>query len=257
MRRYGRKVWPSCGRRSPERADADRWAVARRDAHGRSPGRRALGSGAALIAGLLAVSAALSAPSHACDRPPGQDVYKIDHEQFGEIGRHVITFSCQDEDLLVETEISGEVTVLSLPVYKLAGTYREVWRGDRLINFESKLDDNGERFEVSARAEGDHMLIDRRRGRIEAPASIVSDHPWNIAMLDRTLLFDTRRGKLRHVQVEPAGKEALMIGGREVVADKYRMSGDLERMHWYGEDGSWLQSQLEYGGSKVLVTRDE
>ncbi len=167
----------------------------------------------------------------------------------------MITFSCQGDDLVVETEISGEVTVLSLPIYKLAGSYREVWRGDRLISFDSKVDDNGEKFEVSARAEGDHMLIDRRRGLIEAPASIVSDHPWNFAVLDRTLLFDARRGKLRHVQVEPAGKEALMIGGREVAARKYQMSGDLDRVLWYGEDGSWLQSQLEYGGSKVLLTR--
>jgi hypothetical protein len=35
------------------------------------------------------------------------------------------------------------------------------------------------------------------------------------------------------------------------------MSGDLERVLWYGEDGAWLQSQLEYGGSKVFVTRQE
>jgi hypothetical protein len=241
MRRVGRRG-PSFGRRRPGRCEV---------------GRLSFGSGAALAGWLLALSAATGTPSHACDQPPGQDIYRVDHERFGEIGRHVITFSCQGDDLVVETEISGEVTLLSLPVYKLAGSYREVWRGDRLISFDSKLDDNGETFEVSARAEGDHMLIDRRRGLIEAPASIVSDHPWNFAVLDRTLLFDARRGKLRHVQVEPAGKEALMIGGREVPAQKFQVSGDLERVLWYGEDGSWLQSQLEYGGSKVLLTRQE
>jgi Family of unknown function (DUF6134) len=223
----------------------------------RSLGRWAFRSGAAPALCLLALSAALSAPSHACDHPPGQEVYKVDHETFGEIGRHVITFACQGDDLLVETKISGKVTMLSLPVYTLDGSYREVWRGDRLISFESRVNDNGEQFEVSARAEGDKMVIDRRRGVIEAPATIVSDHPWNFAVLDRPLLFDARRGKLRHVQVEPAGEETLLIGGREVPARKYRMTGDLERMLWYGEDGSWLQSQLEYGGSKVLVTRQK
>jgi Domain of unknown function (DUF6134) len=223
----------------------------------RSLGRWAFGSGAAPALWLFALSAALSAPSHACTHPPGQEVYKVDHETFGEIGRHVITFACQGDDLLVETKISGKVTMLSLPVYTLDGSYREVWRGDRLISFESRVNDNGQQFEVSARAEGDKMVIDRRRGVIEAPATIVSDHPWNFAVLDRPLLFDARRGKLRHVQVEPAGEETLLIGGREVPARKYRMTGDLERMLWYGEDGSWLQSQLEYGGSKVLVTRQK
>jgi hypothetical protein len=236
-----RRAGSGFGRRSAERGGIGRLSF--------------LGSGAALIGCLLVLSVASGAPSHACDQPPGQDVYKVEHERFGEIGRHVVTFSCQGDDLVVETEISGEVTLLSLPIYKLAGKYREVWRGDRLISFDSEVDDNGEKFEVVARAEGDHMLIDRRRGLIEAPASIVSDHPWNFAVLDRTLLFDARRGKLRHVQVEPAGKEALMIGGREVAARKYQMSGDLDRVLWYGEDGSWLQSQLEYGGSKVLLTR--
>jgi Family of unknown function (DUF6134) len=223
----------------------------------RSLGHWGVRSGAALTLCLLAASAALSAPSHACERPPGQQVYKVDHEAYGEIGRHVITFSCQGEDLLVETRISGKVTMLSLPIYTLDGSYREVWRGDRLISFDSKVNDNGEQFEVSARAEGDQMVIDRRRGVIEAPATIVSDHPWNFAVLDRPLLFDARRGKLRHVQVEPAGEETLLIGGREVPAKKYQMTGDLERMLWYGEDGSWLQSQLEYGGSKVFVTRQK
>ena len=241
MRKDRRQFGPDFAAPTVDRGGRRGWAVAK---------------GLALIAGLLAASAA-SVPSRACDQPPGQDVYKIDHEQFGEIGRHVITFSCQGDDLVVETEISGEVTLLSLPIYKIAGTYREVWRGDRLISFDSRLNDNGEKFEVKARAKGDHMLIDRRRGLIEAPATIVPDHHWNFAVLDRTLLFDARRGKLRHVQVEPAGKEALLIGGREVEADKYRMSGDLERVLWYGEDGSLLQSQLEYGGAKVLVTRQE
>ena len=230
--------------------------------HWRNAGRRGsarwgFGSGVVAMGFLLAIAAASGAPSHACDRPPGQDIYKVDHETFGEIGRHVITFSCQGEDLVVETKIFGEVTMLSLPVYSLAGNYREVWRGDRLMSFDSKVNDNGEEFEVSARAEGDHMLIDRRRGLIEAPASIVSDHPWNFAVLDRTLLFDARRGKLRHVQVEPAGKETLTIGGRKVEANKYQMKGDLERVLWYGENGAWLQSQLEYGGSKVFVRRAE
>jgi Family of unknown function (DUF6134) len=223
----------------------------------RSLACRGFGSGAALTLGLLALSAAISAPSHACDHPARQEVYKVDHERFGEIGRHVITFSCQGDDLLVETKISGEATLLSLPVYTLDADYREVWRGDRLISFESKINDNGERFEVSARAEGDRMVIDRRRGIIEAPVTIVSDHPWNFAVLDRPLLFDARRGKLRQVQVEPAGEGGLLIGGREVAAKKYQMTGDLERMLWYGEDGTWLQAQLEYGGSKVLVTRQQ
>lgn len=219
--------------------------------------RRRLACRAALLAAAVVFGALIGAPAQACDHPPGRDVYTLDHEVFGEIGHHVVTFSCQGDDLLVETEIEGKATLLEMPVYRLDAHYREVWRGDRLISFDSKIDDNGETFEVSARAEGDHTVIERRRGKVEAPATIVSDHPWNHDVIERPLVFDSRRGKLRHVQVEPAGKETLEVGGQKLAAQKYVVSGDLERVLWYGEDGKWLQAQLPYAGGKVLVTLEQ
>jgi hypothetical protein len=219
--------------------------------------RRRTGSrlGAALFAGLVWLLTGV--PVQACDHPPRQDVYKLDHEVFGEIGRHVVTFSCRGDDLVVETEIEGKATLFDMPVYTLDASYREVWRGDRLISFDSKINDNGEEFAVRARAEGDRTVIERRRGTVEAPATIVSDHPWNHHVIDRTLVFDSRRGKLRQVQVEPAGKETLEIAGRKVAAQRYVISGDLERVVWYADDGTWLQAELAYGGGDVLVTLDQ
>ena len=146
--------------------------------------------------------------SHACTHPPERVEYAIHHDTYGDVGRHVITFSCQNDDLVVDTKIEGEVRLLAIPLFKRAGTYHEVWRGDRLIAFDSRIVDNDEVYEVSARAAGDHTIIDGRRGRIEAPADIVSNHPWNYAVLERTLLFDTQRGRLQRVQVRPAGTES-------------------------------------------------
>jgi hypothetical protein len=51
-----------------------------------------------------------------------------------------MTFSCDGEDLIVETEIAGAVKVLTVPLFKRDGVYREVWRGDRLIAFDSRID---------------------------------------------------------------------------------------------------------------------
>jgi Family of unknown function (DUF6134) len=98
-------------------------------------------------------------------------------------------------------------------------------------------------------------VIDGRRGRILAPATIVSNHPWNHEVVGRTLLFDTQRGRLQQVRVAPAGVEAITVAGREVAARKYRMSGDLERELWYDEAGNWLQSRLEHDGARITLTR--
>jgi hypothetical protein len=132
--------------------------------------------------------------------------------------------------------------VLAIPIFKREATYRELWREGRLIAFDSRFDDNGEVYEVSARAEGEHTVIDGRRGRVEAPATVVSNHPWNYDVLERTLLFDTQRGRLQQVQVSPAGAETITVAGREVAARKYLVTGDLERELWYDDAGNWLQS---------------
>jgi hypothetical protein len=206
----------------------------------------------------LLVSAALvvpTGPALACTQAPERAEYVIHHETYGEVGRHVITFACDGEDLIVETLIEGEVKVLMVPLFKRDGTYREVWRGDRLIAFDSRIVDNGEVYEVVARAEGDHTMIDGRRGRIEAPPTIVSNHPWNHEVVERTLLFDTQRGRLQTVQVTPAGADTITVAGRALEAQKYRISGDLERELWYDHAGNWLQSRLEHDGAKITLTR--
>ena len=206
----------------------------------------------------LLLAAALLLPGAAvlaCPDPPERAEYAIHHETYGEVGQHVITFSCDGDDLVVETTIEGEVKVLMVPLFTRDGRYREVWRGDRLIAFDSRIVDNGEVYEVTARAEGDHTVINGRRGRIEAPPTIVSNHPWNHEVIERTLLFDTQRGRLQKVQVTPAGPDTITAGGRVVAAQKYRITGDLERELWYDKAGNWLQSRLEHDGAKITLTR--
>jgi hypothetical protein len=156
---------------------------------------------------------------------------------------------------VVETRIEGEVKVLMVPLFTRDGRYREVWRGDRLIAFDSHIVDNGEVYDVRARANGDRTVIDGRRGRIEAPPTIVSNHPWNHEVIERTLLFDTQRGRLQEVEVTSGGTETITVAGGKVEAQKYRITGDLERELWYDDAGNWLQSRLEHDGAQITLTR--
>jgi len=208
-----------------------------------------------LLPSLALALGAAAGPAAACPEVPPAAEYAIHHETHGEVGRHVITFACENGRLIVETAIEGEVRLLTIPILRREARYREVWLGDRLVAFESRVVDNGETYEVTARAAGELTIINGRRGRIEAPASVVSNHPWNYAVLDRPLLFDTQRGRLQQVQVTPAGAETITVGGRAIRALKYLVTGDLERELWYGEDGSWLQSRLAYQGAAITLTR--
>jgi Domain of unknown function (DUF6134) len=55
--------------------------------------------------------------------------------------------------------------------------------------------------------------------------------------------------------VTPAGEDRVTLGGRAVSAQKYRVTGDLERELWYDRDGNWLQSRLPCRGKAITLTR--
>ena len=208
----------------------------------------------ALLAALLLIPLG-PPPAAGCSHPPGRAEYVIRHESFGDIGRHVITFACEGAQTIVEAQVTIEIDILKIPVFRRNAHYREVWQDDRLIAFDSQFDENGELYEVHAHADGDLMIIEGEDGRIEAPASVISNHPWNGAVVLRPLLFDTRTGRLQRVRVTPVGEDAIETGGHQVSARRYHVTGDLERELWYDSDGAWLQSRLTYRGKAITITR--
>jgi Family of unknown function (DUF6134) len=147
------------------------------------------------------------------------------------------------------------VTMPLFTLYHQEAHYREVWEGDRLVRFESHTDDNGKILAVSARAEGEHILIDGPNGHSEAPLLAVPDHPWNHDVLGRTLLFDPVDGTFRRVEVTDAGEAPLEVGGRQIITRKYLVSGDLEVELWYDENGGWVKWRMQDGRGAVTMTR--
>jgi hypothetical protein len=197
-----------------------------------------------------------SAPSFACGPPPVERaVYRVDHETFGNIGRQVLTFSCSGDQLVVDTTVDVAVRMLLFTVYRQEAHYREVWEGDRLVRFESHTDDNGRVLAVSARAVGERIVIDGPNGHSEAPLMAVPDHPWNHDVVGRTLLFDPVDGTFRRVEVTDAGEVPVEVGGRQIMARKYLVSGDLEVELWYDENGGWVKWRMHDGRGAVTMTR--
>jgi hypothetical protein len=216
--------------------------------------RRWLRVAAGTIA-LIAIGVGSAGRAWACVEPESF-VLRIEHAQFGDIGQHAVDFSCEEDGaLVVDTTAEIEVKILFATAYHREARWREVWRDDQLLEFEGTTIDDGEPFRVTARLEGDRMIIEGRSGRIDAPPEIVPDHPWNEALIDRSLLFDVRDGALLEVKADATDKEPVVAGGREVEAQKFVVSGDVERDLWYAKDGRWLQWRLERAGGTITLTR--
>ncbi len=215
--------------------------------------RPALRSFALALAPALALLA--SGAALACEPPASPAAYVINHETYGDIGTHVLTFRCHGDQLIVETSVDVKVKILFVTAYERQARYREVWEGDRLIAYDARTDDDGEVYDTRARIDGGELVVDGVEGSARVPLDAVSSHPWNVAAVDRPVIFGQRDGKVRRVSVQQAPPERIRIGSDRIEARKYVVSGDLERELYYAPDGTWLQWRLERDGKTVTITR--
>lgn len=203
---------------------------------------------------LLAVLLMLSIDAGA--EAPASYRYRIHHQIFGDIGEHRMTVRRQDDLIVVEHTAELAVEILGFTAFQRKTRFREVWRGDRLIEFDGLVEDNGEPFPVTARAEGDRLVIDGNAGRIEAPAGTAPSEPSLEFAIQRAWFFDSKTGELLHATVTPARREPLKVGQDVVEATRYEITGDLEQHVWFDGSGAWVQWRLWRQGAAITLVRE-
>jgi hypothetical protein len=202
------------------------------------------------------VLATATAPAVARGVEPGAYDYFIHHSIHGRIGEHRMRVEEDGEALVIEHSSEISLGLLFTVIYRREARSREVWQDERLVSFESVIDDNGTILEVRARAEGDRLVIEGSNGRVgEAPADVATTQPSFEGAIERKRFLKVATGELVEVSVEPTGPDKVTVGGREVAATHYRLSGELGREIWFDDAGLWLKWQLERGGGTVTLMR--
>lgn len=208
-----------------------------------------------LVVCLLLVLA--SGGALAAEAASGSHHYRIRHAVFGEIGEHEVTVRRDGPRVVVEQRAHLVVRLLGIVAHERVSRYREVWQGARLIAFEGLTVDNGERFEVTAHAADDHLVIEGAAGRIVAPAATAPSAPSLELAAARSAFFDIKTGALLAATVRPAGPEWLKLADdRPLEATRYETTGELEQTVWYDASGLFAQWRLWRQGAAITLTRD-
>ena len=181
--------------------------------------------------------------------------YRIDHSKYDTIGSHVVTFSQNGEDLVVDVAIDIKVKILFFTGHSVTSKRRETWRDGRLVAYQAHTDENSELFDVTARSEGGRLVIEGPEGRAEADGAVFPTHPWNPEIVEATVMMDTKTGKLLKVSVAPAGAETIEVAGRAVETTKYKVTGDIERELWFDTAGNWIRLRFLNDGETLTFTR--
>lgn len=203
----------------------------------------------------LALAVVVAAPATARSVEPGVYDYFIHHSIHGRIGEHRMTVATDGDALVIEHDQEIALGLLFTVIYRREARSREVWQDDRLVSFESMVDDNGRIYEVRARAEGDRLVVEGSNGVSEAPGEIATTQPSFQSAIERERFLTVATGEIVEVQVEPTGSDSIMLNGQDVTATRYRLSGELGREIWFDDAGLWVKWQLERGGGTVTLMR--
>jgi hypothetical protein len=204
---------------------------------------------------LLALLLLLGADAHALDAPASYR-YRIHHQIFGDIGEHRMTVAHTGDAIVVEHTAELAVALFGFTAFHRRTRFREVWRDDRLIEFDGLVVDNDRPFPVTARAAGNHLVVEGGAGRIEAPLGTAPSEPSLEFAIQRDWFFDSRSGELLRATVAPAGREAIKVGAEVVDATKYEITGDLEQEVWFDASGTWVQWRLRRQGAAITLVRE-
>ena len=192
--------------------------------------RRVLVSGAASTS--LPAGAALPTPAG------GRIGFEVVRKG-SKLGTHVLRFG-QDRDRLT-------VTVAVSLVYKLAGItlYRythnavEVWSGGQVVALDSQTDDNGDRYQVSARREAAGLVVQGSAvARYVAPADALPATHWNRRELEVPWI-NTQDGRLVRLAVAKQGIASIPTATGKIRAERFSLTGEV-RMDLFYDDQSWV-----------------
>ena len=181
------------------------------------------------------------------------------------IGSHEITFTENDDVLLVETNIEIEVKVLFISAYTFAHQSTETWiNGDfTKIVAHSDFEDEREYF-IKGQDNNDSFLASGMDGKVGLDKNILPSNFWNIDILKQKEIFDTQKGVVRKIDVEALGYEEIKVNKENIKCNKFIFNASSnpkdkgpfpEYTLWYDENDELMKFQFtDEGRGKKTIT---
>ena len=171
------------------------------------------------------------------------------------VGRHVTTFTQRDGHLAVKSELEIALRVLFITIYRYHYVSEDLWCGGRLAAIDSRVDDNGERFALAGRLDGERFVVTAAGAHESMAAGILATNHWNPDVLGRHEVLNTLTGRLNRVTLTPCGGESLPVGNGTRAASCFDYTGDLQARVWYDAAGRWTGLQFAgRDGSPIRYT---
>lgn len=210
------------------------------------------------IATLACVAAATSV--HAGDdvARPSSRLYAFTAFLDGKpIGEHRFTVAADGARRHVTSEADFAVKILGFTAFRYHHHAEERWVGECLAGLVSSTDDDGKPASVRLDRAGDANEIVTATGRKSEPGCLMTYAYWNPALREQKRLLNPQTGQVDAVKVERLRAGAVAVGGKDVAATAWRISGGESPIDvWISDQGDWVGLDSKVGkGSHVLTYR--
>jgi hypothetical protein len=205
-------------------------------------------------AGALVVLAAILAPVLAGEPETRDFAVNIDGKPCGQ--SHTTVQTKDDGSIVITT--SADVSINRLLVhyaYNYNGT--ETLKDGKLVKLESKTNDNGKRWTVSAAADKDGLKL-----TVNGLERSIRGDVWGTTyarcpskdMCDKAVpLLDVDSGKELAAKLESVGSEEIFVSGQKAACAHFRLRGDVSVDLWYDGEKRLVRQELMEQGHRILT----
>ncbi|MCS7045504.1 MAG: DUF6134 family protein [Gemmataceae bacterium] len=207
----------------------------------------------------LAVWAAVGIWSSAAASAVAQQTRRFEVSVGGRpAGTYHITYEQDDKGTLtIRQKASVRFAILGLLTYSYALEGVERWRGEQLQDWEASADDDGTRWTVRGRREGDQfrVVVNGREKMLPAGFVLTSYALWPRAVREaqKLAVVESDTAKELRSTATVVGQENRRAAGEVIGCTHIRLRGGVHADLWY--DAEWRlvhQESLESGHRTVL-----
>ena len=182
------------------------------------------------------------------------DIYRNNKE----IGKHIFYFEKTDDEIKVKSEITFEIKKLGVVFYKYNVIGTETYRDGKLVEFNSKTNQNGKEKYVNLKLENDEYIIYGSSYKGKAPVNYKIGTWWNHSIVKAPAQISAVSGRIIKQKVTFLGKETLVIKGKNYNALHFNISSTDKKLKkdkklntdvWYEEDSMrWIKASFNKKG---------
>lgn len=189
------------------------------------------------------------------------DIYRNNRN----IGTHIFSFDKSNDKLAVESEIKFEIKKFGVVLYKYNVKGTEIYKDGKLIEFNSKTNQNGKSKYVNLKLIGKDFIVDGSSYKGKTKNEFLIGTWWNHSIVEAKAQISAVSGRIIHQKVTFIGKETITINGKNYKTLHFNFSstdGSLSKDKklntdiWYEEETlNWVKASFNKKGKWEYVLK--